>query len=94
MWPFRKAQKRHSVAPNAVHFEADVAVIDVRGQTCPGYLLAINKAVAQLAPGTRAKLLVTYPPSGEDVKSWCNEKHIQYLGLSQRDGVWEILIRK
>jgi len=45
--------------------ENGTAIIDVRGQTCPGYLLAINKAVERLEPDTAAKLLITYPPCGK-----------------------------
>lgn len=65
-----------------------------RGQICPGYLLAINKAVAQLAPGTPARLLISYPPCGEDVVHWCREREIEYLGTSSENGLWTIRIRK
>lgn len=49
-------------------------VVDVRGQTCPGYLLEINRAVADIGAGARIDLLVSYPPCGEDVRVWCAEK--------------------
>jgi TusA-related sulfurtransferase len=92
MWPFRKHTTTSSIKANTVTLTDGEAVVDVRGQTCPGYLLAINKAVEQLSQGMIANLLITYPPCGEDVKAWCRE--IQYLGISQEEGMWVIRIKK
>jgi TusA-related sulfurtransferase len=77
-----------------VSFDNDIAIIDVRGQTCPGYLLAINKAVNELNPNTKAKLLMTYPPCIADVKAWCSSKGIDYLSLEKTDKAWIALIQK
>lgn len=82
------------IRARSVDFVDGVAIIDVRGQTCPGYLLAINREVEKLPPGTSAQLLITYPPCGEDVKAWCKEKQVQYLGINQQDGLWKISIQK
>jgi len=94
MWPFRNRKRSTAIEAGSVDIVDGVAVIDVRGQTCPGYLLAINKAVDRLPDGMRARLLITYPPCGEDVQAWCKERGIQYLGLEQHDGMWVIRIRK
>ncbi|MGD8484878.1 MAG: sulfurtransferase TusA family protein [Thioalkalispiraceae bacterium] len=93
MWPFKKKQPEPTIHA-AVSFEEDVAVIDVRGQTCPGYLLAINRAVDTLEAGTRARLLISYPPCGDDVKAWSHERNIAYLGMRQDGGQWVIEIQK
>lgn len=69
------------------------AVIDVRGQTCPGYLLAINRAVDALPPGTPARLLITYPPCGDDVRAWCKARGIALLGLEARPDMTVVRIR-
>lgn len=95
MWPFaRKGKEKAEIVANSVEIDNGVATIDVRGQTCPGYLLAINKAVDALPADTRAaKLLISYPPCGEDVAAWCKARHIEYAGISQGEGVWLIEIR-
>ncbi len=94
MWPFSSKKPTATVRAHT-HITGDgEAVIDVRGQTCPGYLLAINKAVDMLDEGTEARLLISYPPCGDDVRAWCRERHIDYLGLSQAEGMWQIRIRK
>jgi TusA-related sulfurtransferase len=95
VWPFsRKPKEESQIQANSVVMEDGVAIIDVRGQTCPGYLLAINKAVEALSSGTTAKLVISYPPCGDDVGAWCKARQIEYMGIAQANGVWEIEIRK
>jgi TusA-related sulfurtransferase len=74
--------------------ENGVATIDVRGQTCPGYLLSINKEVEKLECGTDARLLITYPPCGNDIKAWASEKNVTFKDLQQQTDMWIVNIRK
>ena len=92
---FRKRRRRERAAHSPVRrLPGGAAAIDVRGQTGPGYLLAINRALDELAAGTEAHLLVDYPPCGDDVKAWTDEKGYVFLGLTRADGMWEIRVRK
>ncbi len=96
-WPFkRRTQSAPRTGPraNAVFWQQGRAIIDVRGQTCPGYLLAIDHAVGELPAGSEAELLISYPPCGDDVKAWCKEKGITFLELVPDQGIWRIRIRK
>ena len=94
MWPFTRRTTKSEIKASSVKTVNGIAEIDVRGQTCPGYLLAINKAVEDLEVGTTAKLLIIYPPCGDDVKVWCKAKNIEYQGMTQGDGLWVINIKK
>ena len=94
IWPFSKKKIKRRIEANSVVFHENHVDIDVRGQTCPGYLLAINKVVDTLEKGTKAHLLITYPPCGDDVKAWCKERDIEYLGIFQQDAMWVIHIQK
>lgn len=94
MWPFSRKNEPSKIKANSVEIVNGIAEIDVRGQTCPGYLLAINKAVDKLADGMQAKLLITYPPCADDVKAWCKEKNVEYLDLRQGENMWIISIKK
>ena len=93
MWPFTRTTAKSGIRASSVKIVNGIAEIDVRGQTCPGYLLAINKAVEELEVGTTAHLLITYPPCGDDVKAWCKEKNVEYQGLTQGEGLWVINIK-
>ncbi len=73
--------------------QADGAwLVDVRGQTCPGYLLDINQHVDAIGTGARITLLISYPPCGDDVRAWCAEKGFTFHGIEPVAGVWEIRI--
>ncbi len=80
-WPdwFRRRERAPSLGTITARVESTAdgeVIIDVRGQTCPGYLLAINRAVDDLPSATRARLWITYPPCGEDVQAWCDARGI------------------
>ncbi len=89
-----KGADKKSVRPTEVITRGDEVIINVSGQTCPGYLLAINHAVDPLPRGTRIKLLITYPPCGDDVGAWCQAKGINLVSISHEVGKWVISLLK
>ena len=67
-------------------------LVDVRGQTCPGYLLDINRHVRAIGPGARVRLRITYPPCGDDVRAWCAEKGYEFHDIEYAHGCYDIRI--
>ena len=67
----------------AVYREDEGWVVDVRGQTCPGYLLEIDRAVADIGAGQDIRLLISYPPCGDDVRVWCEQKGHMLHGIER-----------
>lgn len=94
MWFFRKKNIEATIQASSVEVIDGVVTIDVRGQTCPGYLLAINKEVDKLEDGSVAKLLITYAPCHDDVKAWCKERCIEFKNITKDDDMWTITIKK
>ena len=94
MRPFRKNTSRKTIFADVTDNTDGSVDIDVRDQTCPGYLLAINKAMDTLDAGKKAFLITTYAPVGDDVKAWCNEKGYTYAGIVQKGNRWEIGVIK
>ena len=66
-----------------VRWEGGGWIVDVRGQTCPGYLLEIDRAVARIGAGARISLLISYPPCGDDVRVWCEQKGHALHGIER-----------
>jgi len=89
---FRSKTEKNTngITPGGVTFVNGETMIDVSGQTCPGYLLSVNKAVSVLEKGSRICVMSTYPPCGEDVKSYCNQKGFEYSSVNIEDGIWKI----
>ncbi len=96
MWPFKRkdAPKRSSIHADVSFDDEGTALVDVRGQTCPGYLLAINNAVEPLPAGTAVRLIISYPPCGDDVHAWCKEKGLTFGGIEPNEGLWHIHLKK
>lgn len=94
MWPFKRKNSEVGIIATSVKLIDGIVTIDVRGQTCPGYLLAINKEIDKLENGTLADLLISYAPCHEDVKAWCKEKDIAFKNIVENDGGWKITIKK
>ena len=94
MWPFRKKNFEETIKASSVKLTDGIITVDVRGQTCPGYLLAINKEIDKLEKGCVTNLLITYAPCGNDVKAWCKERNIEFKGIVENEGIWTITIKK
>lgn len=65
---------------------------DVRGPTCPGYLLSINREVDKLDKNSKITLLASYFPCESDVKIWCNSKGYTFLKTTIQEEHFEINI--
>lgn len=91
----RQAKPAGGIRPREVVWRDGEVIVDVSGQTCPGYLLAIHNAVDPLPKDTRIKLLITYPPCGDDVGAWCKARDIELVDIvNGRDGTWIISLIK
>ena len=68
--------------------------VDARGQSCPGPLVALHKALRDVAPGDVLELLATDPGSRSDVPSWAKLSGNQLVQAGEDAGVFRYLIRK
>ena len=69
-------------------------IVDARGQSCPGPLVSLAKALKEAASGDLFELLATDPGSRSDVPSWAVISGNELLGSSESDGEFRFLIRK
>ena len=70
------------------------ATVDARGQSCPGPLVALHKALKDVRPGDLLELLATDPGSRSDVPSWSRLSGHRLLESGEADGVYRYVIRK
>jgi len=68
--------------------------VDARGQSCPGPLVALHKALRDAAPGDVLELLATDPGSRSDVPSWAKLSGNQLVQAGEDAGVFRYLVRK
>lgn len=70
------------------------ATIDAKGQSCPGPLVSLAKAIRHASSGALFELLATDPGSKSDVPSWAELSGNELLETDESDGVYRFVIRK
>jgi tRNA 2-thiouridine synthesizing protein A len=68
--------------------------VDARGQSCPGPLVALAKALKDAQPGDLLELLATDPGSRSDVPSWAEISGNELLESTEGGGEFRYLVRK
>lgn len=70
------------------------ATVDARGQSCPGPLVALARALKDARVGDLLELLATDPGSKSDVPSWAEISGNELLDSSESEGVFRYIVRK
>ena len=69
--------------------------VDARGQSCPGPLVLLAKALKDAAPGDLLELLATDPGSKSDVPSWATISGNELVEAGEGpDGSFRYVVRK
>lgn len=71
-----------------------ITTIDARGQSCPGPLVSLARALKEARPGDVLELLATDPGSRSDVPAWAKLTGNELLEASEADGVFRYRVRK
>ncbi len=68
--------------------------VDARGQSCPGPLVSLARALKEAQRGDLLELLATDPGSKSDVPSWARISGNELLEASQEDDGYRYVVRK
>jgi tRNA 2-thiouridine synthesizing protein A len=68
--------------------------VDARGQSCPGPLVPLARALKEAEAGDLLELIATDPGSRSDVPSWAEISGNELLESSEADGEFRYLVRK
>ncbi len=72
-----------------------ITTVDARGQSCPGPLVSLAKALKTATPGDLLELLATDPGSTSDVPSWASISGNELVESDEReDGSYRYVVRK
>jgi tRNA 2-thiouridine synthesizing protein A len=93
-----------AVVPAAILFDPSggsavsatvTTTVDARGQSCPGPLVSLARALKDAASGDVFELLATDPGSRSDVPSWASISGNELIEAAEAgDGSFRYLIRK
>lgn len=68
--------------------------LDARGQSCPGPLVTIARALKDARAGDLLELLASDPGSWKDIPAWVELTKNELVEKDQRDGVFRYVVRK
>lgn len=79
------------VAENEVSVDR---VVDARGSFCPGPLMELIRAIKAAQVGEVIGVLTTESGSVRDVPAWAQKAGQEFIGVFEREGYNEIVVRK
>jgi tRNA 2-thiouridine synthesizing protein A len=68
--------------------------VDAKGQSCPGPLVSLAKALSTVQSGELLELLATDPGSWSDVPSWAEISGNELVDAREGEGVYRYVVRK
>lgn len=75
--------------------EMETIKLDACGLQCPGPLLKVSKAIADLAEGARVEAVATDPAFAIDMESWCKKTGNTFISKSDNGkGIYQVIIQK
>jgi len=69
-------------------------VVDARGTSCPGPILAAKKSIADVKPGGVMEILATDLGTQKDLPAWSRKMGHEFLGVVEEAGYWKLYIRR
>jgi tRNA 2-thiouridine synthesizing protein A len=70
------------------------STVDAKGQSCPGPLVSLARAIKDADSGDLLELLATDPGSKSDVPSWAQLSGNELVEASEDAGVFRYVVRK
>jgi TusA-related sulfurtransferase len=69
-------------------------VVDARGTSCPGPLLAAKQAITEVPIGGILEVLSSDPGTKRDLPIWARKMGHVFLGVIEEPGYWRIFVKR
>ncbi|KJS17803.1 MAG: SirA family protein [Peptococcaceae bacterium BRH_c4b] len=69
-------------------------VVDARGTSCPGPILAAKKAIAEVGKGQVMEVLASDTGTQKDIPAWCKKTGHEFLGLIDDAGTFKLYVKR
>lgn len=69
-------------------------VVDARGTSCPGPILAAKKAVVDVKAGEIMEILATDSGTQKDIPAWAKKMGHEYLGVIDDGGTFKLYVKR
>jgi TusA-related sulfurtransferase len=69
-------------------------VVDARGTSCPGPILAAKKGIVDVKVGEIMAVLATDSGTKKDLPAWSNKMGHEFLGVIDEQGYFKLFVKK
>jgi TusA-related sulfurtransferase len=69
-------------------------VVDARGTSCPGPILAAKKGIVDVKVGEIMEVLATDSGTQKDLPAWAKKVGHEYLGLLEEPGYMKLFVKR
>ncbi|NLI91530.1 MAG: sulfurtransferase TusA family protein [Peptococcaceae bacterium] len=69
-------------------------VVDARGTSCPGPILAAKKAIVDVKVGEVMEILATDSGTQKDIPAWSKKMGHEFLGVIDDAGTYKLYIKR
>ena len=69
-------------------------VVDARGTSCPGPILAAKKSIAEIKSGEIMEVLASDVGTKKDIPAWCKKTGNEFLGLLEDAGNYKLFVKR
>ncbi|MHB8985822.1 MAG: sulfurtransferase TusA family protein [Eubacteriales bacterium] len=69
-------------------------VVDARGTSCPGPILAAKKAIVDVKAGEIMEILATDTGTQKDIPAWSKKMGHEYLGVIDEAGTFKLYVKR
>lgn len=69
-------------------------VVDARGTSCPGPILAAKKAIVDVKVGEIMEILATDSGTNKDIPAWSKKMGHEFLGVIEEAGYWKLYVKR
>lgn len=73
---------------------ASPLVVDARGVSCPGPILAAKRQIAAVSLGNVMEVMATDSGTLKDIPAWCRKMGHEFLGSFEEAGSIHLFLRK
>jgi tRNA 2-thiouridine synthesizing protein A len=70
------------------------AVVDARGTSCPGPILAAKKGIPTVPVGGIMEVMATDSGTLKDLPAWCKKMGHDFLGVLEEPGYLRLFLKK
>jgi tRNA 2-thiouridine synthesizing protein A len=69
-------------------------VVDARGTSCPGPILAAKKGIVEVKVGEIMEVLATDSVTQKDLPAWSKKVGHEYLGFIEEPGYMKLFVKR